>query len=83
MPDLQSVLLLRPTVGRVACDRDGAVREEHKKDEKKMTLMFTITLNPSEFPLFSLFCGGFQKRLFDLFVVSFLAIFKNHFRFLT
>ena len=53
MPDLQSVLLLRPAVGRVAHDRNGAVHEEDERNEKKM-VMFTIALDTSEFSLFSL-----------------------------
>lgn len=55
------------------------MRKEHK-DEKKITLEFTITLDSSEF---SLLYGGFEERLFGLCVVSFLAVYKHHCRFLT
>lgn len=54
MPDLQSVLLLRPAVGRAACGGKGAGREEYGRNEKKMALKFTIALALSEFSFFSL-----------------------------
>lgn len=62
MSDLQSVRLLRPAVGRVACDGNGAGSEEYERNEKKMALMSTIALALSEFSLFSLLYSQIQEK---------------------